>query len=261
MKTSNYLLLTLILLFFGSFVLVGWNADAYIERYHISNEPIMYTAVTLPHFSVVVAERDTKLELLTTTSDAPSQINIRDQFINTINAPRYEVRNDTLFIKVNPSMTYFPTKISIQCPEIKSFIAKPNSEVRVVNDFVNGKQLFLLDNAKLDYQYDATAVTNAKTKFENGKLVSDYPSTTVKIIAKQSEIKFYSSKTIVDLDLDLNGSYFHLENVMNENAILFSKVSGFVKNDSRVDLGKYDSRILKMNLKGDRTSTFSHSDY
>ena len=248
MKTSNYFLLSLLVLFLGGIFMIANYAHAKtkIKVKTVENPKVATTNINLPSFSVVVAEEGASFKLVNGGGGSRNVINFDVALINTVYAPLYEVRNDTLFVKKNPNVSLLVSKASvlIQCQEIKSFIAKPKSDVEVTNQFPENAQEYKLDDSKL--------------MFWGGRWQGNNPESMnyakIKLMAINSEIKFDCVGTLINLELDLNASHFKLLGVGGGRNV-FNEITGSIKNDSRVDF-IHENLIRKIDIKGDETSSF-----
>ena len=247
MKISNYFLLALLALFLGGLFMIAnyAHANTKIKVETVENPGLPFTNVKLPNFSVVVAQEGASFSLSHGGSGGDDRINFETSLINTVYAPIYEVSNDTLFVKKNPNVATSASKglVVIQCQELKSFIGKPNSDVIISSQFPKNTQTYTLDHSRLSL--GGGPIQESKLKITS--LVD------IKIVAKKSEIKFNYGQTLINLNLDLNRSYFLVESREDEN--LFNEITGSIKNNSRVDF-IHENFIRKIDIQGDETSSF-----
>jgi hypothetical protein len=254
MKTSNILLLTLLLLFFGSFLLMGWNAEATITKTNV-NQRFDKNLEIMFNFSVVVAEEGTSFSII--QDSTPTNYYLTGTTVNSkLFPPVYEIRNDTLFVKQTPNVE---CEVSFHCPKIISYIGKKKSEVSLITDYTEEYQTIKLNHAKFEYKNSETSINKDSLKVDKKGFVLKEPASDIKITANQSEIRFLSSKNVYNLNLNLNDSYFYINN--QGEPFYINTITGDIKNNSRVDLNKSYTNILKIDIKGDKTSSFYRATY
>lgn len=248
MKISNYFLLSLLALFLGGMFMIASYANSITEVSDNLNQQYFFTGERLSKFSVIVAEEGAIFDLNFVGNELSNRISYPTTQASSYKAsPYYTVRNDTLFVNnKNYSKPYsLYENLEINCNGIKSFIGKAGSSVKVTAQIPGGLQTYTLDHAELVFyggrlnKINLISITNAQFK----------------IAAKHSKIKFNSFGYLIDLHLDLNSSYFLVDNSGGGGRNIFDKITGTLKNDSRADF-LYNNVIRKIDLKGDNTSSF-----
>ncbi len=169
MKTSNKILLSFFIFLFGGIVLLFIGAKYFKDAY--GNEDNFLTQEKpLNTFSVVVAETGANFVLKSGTKNKIIQNYLKDAVPNF--AP-YVVRNDTLFVySVKKEQSnkqgqseggYFIIVPEIFCQNVKSIVAKENSEVRL-NEFQTDSLSINLNKAKLNWTFDKVVFVSIQAK-------------------------------------------------------------------------------------------------
>lgn len=221
MKTSNYILISFfVFLFGGIFVLfLAAKIDPRGSYHHGRSTQ----EKALDNFSVVVAEQDANIRLITGESSKMVLNYLKE---DSCSFPAFRVKDDTLFVGSNPPRNKH-YKTGIWCKRINSIEGKAKSQINV-EEFRCDSLLVRLNKA--DFRYFGA---------------KDSVRFSLKLIANDSYINI-GGTAISNLDMSLN----HTQ--MDGWGNRIQNLSGKLNEKSRVSMDK----IRKINLESDSTSSY-----
>lgn len=223
MRTSNYILISFLILFFGGILLLFVGVKNHETNY---KKNIVIKENSLEPFSVIVAEEGSYIEIKNGVQNKIIQKYHRE--FDSVLAP-FTIRKDTLFIysERNSALKDYRSRMlsEIYCKNLKYIIAKEKANIHL-NAFQSDSIQLMMDKARLDGMVTKIPFVriNAKgsfIRFEGGNIQTfhvvldstELQSTLSKIqtlkgvIKNKSHISSPISKH-VDLNMDASSSIF-----------------------------------------------------
>lgn len=162
MKTSNKILLSFLIFLLGGITLLFIGSKYYKGIYDKSNFAIQEKK-TAP-FSVVVAEQGANFYL----KNGKEHKIIQDYLKGAVpNFAPFLVRNDTLFVysvkKEQSKEPHFIIVPEVFCVNVKSIVAKENSEVRM-KKFQADTMSVIMNKSNLDWRFENITYLSIKAK-------------------------------------------------------------------------------------------------
>ena len=221
MRTSNYILISFFVFLFGGIFALFLAAKIDPRGSYHHGRSTQEKA--LDNFSVVVAEQDANIRLITGET---SKMVLNYSKEDSCSFPSYKVKDDTLFVGSNPPRNkYYQTEI--WCKKISSIEGKTKSKINIE-----------------EFRFDSLMVRLNKTDFRyNG--VKNSIGLSLKLIANDSYIKI-GNAVINNLDMSIN----HTQ--MDGWGNRIKNLSGKLNEKSRVSIDK----IGKISLESDSTSSY-----
>lgn len=224
MKTSNIIFFSFLIFLFGGITLLFIGSKYYKGIYDKSNFAIQEKK-TAP-FSAVVAEQGANFYL----KNGKEHKIIQDYLKGAVpNFAPFLVRNDTLFVysvkKEQSKESHFIIVPEVFCVNVKSIVAKENSEVRMEK-----------------FQADTLSISMNKSNL-NWKFNT---VTQVSIQAKDSDI-YLEGENLEKITMELDKTKLRVAAKKRMNYLL-----GSLKNDSRCDFSLSNS----VHLDVDKTSNY-----
>ena len=227
MKTSNYIIIAFFVFLFGGVFVLFVSAKIH-QRSSVSG--LWSEEKKLEPFSVVVAEAGANFHLR--AAEFPRMQSFYEK-PDSINFPKYGIRNDTLFVFANSGIKPPRLPHEIYGRNIKCIIAKENSFVSL-QEFCADTLMLKLNNAAVDAFFD-------KTKRQTTRLSVQATGSRLKLAGVRLE----------NLDLQLNDSKLNAW----DNSI--TVISGSLKDHSSLSVGA----ITKISIEVDSTSTYQLNKY
>lgn len=221
MRTSNYILISFfVFLFGGIFVLfLAAKIDPRGSYHHGRSTQ----EKSLDNFSVVVAEQDANIRLITGET---SKMILNYSKEDSCSFPSYKIKDDTLFVGSNPPRNkYYQTEI--WCKKINSIEGKAKSRINV-EQLKCDSLLVRLDNAEFYYRREKNPVGFA-----------------LRLLAFQSKVNLENA-FITNLDVNFN------KTDMDAWGSHIKNLSGKLNDKSNLSMGRID----RISLEADSTSTY-----
>lgn len=224
MKTSNKIFISFLIFLLGGITLLFIGSKYYKGIYDKSNFAIQEKKTA--RFSVVVAEQGANFYL----KNGKEHKIIQDYLKGAVpNFAPFLVRNDTLFVysvkKEQSKEPHFIIVPEVFCVNVKSIVAKENSEVRM-KKFQADTLNISMNKSKLDLKFDKV--------------------TQVSILAKDSDI-YLEGENLEKITMELDKTKLRVAAKKRMNYL-----SGSLKNDSRCDFSLSNS----VHLDADKTSNY-----
>lgn len=225
MKTSNYIIIAFFTFLFGGAFVLFVGAKLQKTRIGYADNWISEEKKLEP-FSVVVAEPGADFNLR--TAENP-RILISFQKSDSCKFPPINIKNDTLFLKVDSSKNKHDVSCIIYTKDLNYIIAREGSYLKL-DDFAADTLIIKITKAKLEMYFD-------KSKGQTALL---------SILADESEMNL-SFANVKKMDVHINKSQLHAWN----NSI--ESISGTLKNLS----GMQATVLKKVNVESDSTCNFN----